>query len=87
MKNLVKSFTLWFVLAGIVGIVLNLVGIDDIRLFIGLNPILNILSSSGTCRDFINTIPYLWYILSIITMAGYGLILDGLKTLTKKNKS
>ena len=87
MKKLVKSFTFWFVIVGIVGIVLNLVGADDIRLFIGLNPILNVLSSSGTCRDFINTIPYLWHILSIITMAGYGLILDGLKALIKKGKS
>lgn len=87
MKKLVKSFTFWFVIVGIVGIVLNLVGADDINLFIGLNPILNVLSSSGACRDFINTIPYLWHILSIITMAGYGLILDGLKALIKKGKS
>ena len=86
MKKIAKSFTFWFVIVGIVGIVLNLVGADDIRLFVGLNPILNVLSSSKTCREYINTIPYLWHILSIITMAGYGLVLDGVKALIKKNK-
>ena len=85
--KIVKSFTFWFVILGIVGIVLNLIGADDIRLFIGLNPILNVLSGSATCCDYINTIPYLWQILSIVTMIGYGLILDGIKILIKKQKS
>lgn len=86
MKKAVSSFTLWFVSVSIIGILLNLTGVDDIRLFIGLNPILNILSSSEKCCDYINSVPYLWYAFSIITMIGYGLVLDGIKTLVKKQK-
>ena len=67
-----------------IGIILNLVGFDDISLFIGLNPILNALSSSKACCDIINSIPYLWYILSMITMIGYGLVIDALKNLIRK---
>lgn len=85
MKRMLKSFTFWFSVIGFVGIVLNLVGIDDINLFIGFNPILNILSSSNCC-DAINSIPYLWHILSIVTMIGYGLAIDGIRVLTKKGK-
>ena len=40
MKKTIKSFTFWFAIVGIIGIILNLVGFDDISLFIGLNPIL-----------------------------------------------
>lgn len=61
-----------------------MVGFDDIGLFIGLNPILNALSSSKACCDIINSIPYLWYILSMITMIGYGLVIDALKKPNKK---
>ena len=87
MKKMLFSFTFWFVIVGIIGITLNLTGVDDIRLFIGLNPMLNILSSSKKCCDYINTVPYLWHILSIVTMTGYGLILDGIKVMIKKKKS
>ena len=86
MKRILKSFAFWFAIVGIIGIVLNLVGIDDIRLFIGLNPILNVLSSSNCC-DAINSTPYLWHILSIVTMIGYGLAIDGIRVLTKKDKA
>ena len=72
MKKIIKSFTFWFAIVGIIGIILNLVGFDDISLFIGLNPILNALSSSKACCDIINSIPYLWYILSMITMIVFG---------------
>lgn len=85
MKRLLKSFTFWFVAIGIIGIILNLVGIDDINLFIGLNPILNAFSSSKACRDVINSVPYLWHILSIITMTGYGCLVDLIRKATKKN--
>lgn len=84
MKKIIKSFTFWFAIVGIIGIILNLVGFDDISLFIGLNPILNALSSSKACCDIINSIPYLWYILSMITMIGYGLVIDALKKPNKK---
>lgn len=86
MKKIIKSFTFWFAIIGIIGIVLNLIGIDNINLFIGFNPILNILSSSEICNA-INPIPYLWHILSIITMIGYGLIIDGVRALIKKSKN
>ena len=87
MKKMLFSFTFWFVIVGIIGITLNLTGVDDIRLFIGLNPMLNILSSSKKCCDYINTVPYLWHILSIVTMTGYGLILDWIRVIIKKNMS
>ena len=87
MKKIIKSFTFWFAIVGIIGIILSLVSFDDISLFIGLNPILNALSSSKACCDIINSTPYLWYILSMITMIGYGLVIDALKNLIRKNNS
>ena len=75
MKMYLKKFTFWFVLVGILGVILNLVGIDDIGLFIGFNPILNLLSSSSLC-SVIADIPYMWHILSLVTMTMYGLVLD-----------
>ena len=47
--------------------------------------ILNLLSSS---EADISAIPYLWHILSLVTMVAYGLALDGAKYLIKvlKNK-
>ena len=86
MKKTIKSFTFGFAIIGIIGIVLNLIGIDNINLFIGFNPILNILSSSEICNA-INSVPNLWYILSIITMIVYGLIIDGVRALIKKSKN
>ena len=84
--NLIKTFTFWFVIVAIVGIILNLTGIDDIGLFIGFNPLLNFFSSTKSARDAINSIPYLWHILSVISMAGYGLIIDAIRLSFKKNK-
>ncbi len=86
MRRILKSFTFWFAVVGVIGIVLNLVGIDDINLFIGFNPILNLLSSSEACNA-INSVPYLWHILSIVTMIGYGLAIDGIRALIKKDKT
>ena len=85
MKKIIKSFTFWFAIIGIIGIVLNLIGIDNINLFIGFNPILNILSSSEVC-NVINTVPNLWYILSIVTMICYGLVIDGIRVWVNKGK-
>ena len=85
MKLIIKTATFWFVAVGFVGIILNLTGIDDINLFIGFNPILNAFSSSKACRDVINSVPYLWHILSIVTMAGYGLLIDLIRKAVKKN--
>ena len=85
MKRIIKTATFWFVVVGILGVILNLTGVDDINLFIGFNPILNAFSSSKTCRDVINSVPYLWHILSIVTMAVYGLLIDLIRKATKKN--
>ena len=76
MKKVLSSFAFWFLLAAIAGVVIDLVGIDDINLFIGLNPILNVLSSIDLTRDAIASIPYLWHILSVVTMVGYGAVID-----------
>ena len=85
MKRIIKTATFWFVVVGILGVILNLTGVDDINLFIGFNPILNCFSSSKACRDVINSVPYLWHILSIVTMAVYGLLIDLIRKATKKN--
>jgi len=88
MKKVIKSFTFWFVILGVVVIVFNLLNFDDMNIImIGLNPILNLLSSSAIRSD-IAAIPYLWHILSLLTMATYGLAVDGIKFLirTVKNK-
>ena len=82
MKRIMKTATFWFVVVGILGIILNLTGIDDINLFIGFNPILNAFSSSKACRDTINSVPYLWHILSIVTMGGYGFLIDLIRKAT-----
>ena len=58
--NIIKTFTFWFVVVAIVGVILNLTGIDDIGLFIGFNPLLNFFSSTKSARDAINAVPYLW---------------------------
>ena len=84
--NIIKTFTFWFVIVAIIGIVLNLTGIDNINLFIGLNPLLNFFSSTRSARDVINSVPYLWHILSVISMAGYGLMIDAIRLSFKKNK-
>ena len=84
--NIIKTVSFWLVVVAIIGVILNLVGIDDIGLFIGLNPLLNFFSSTKSARDAINSIPYLWHILSIISMAGYGLIIDAVRLSFKRNK-
>ena len=86
MKKIIKSFTFWFALLGVIVVILNILKLDDMNiLMIGLNPILNLLSSS---EADISSIPYLWHILSLVTMVAYGLALDGAKYLIKvlKNK-
>lgn len=82
-KKMVKIFAFWFALLGVVIVVFNLLNFDDMNIvMIGLNPILTILSSSS----FSPTTPYIWHILSLITMTLYGLVLDALKSAFKNNK-
>lgn len=83
MKKIMKAFTFWFVFWGVAVIILNVLNLDDMNiLMIGLNPILNFFSSSGYCEDISST-PYLWHILSLITMSIYGFTLDGIRFLAK----
>lgn len=86
MKKAIKSFTFYFFILGIIVVSLNLAGQDDKNiLLIGLNPILVSLDNP-TCRPVINSVPYLWHILSLITMTMYGAVLDGIKVILKKKQ-
>lgn len=85
MKKFYKTFTFYFVIIGIIVVLLNLLGIDDMNiLMIGLNPILNILDDSKMICDFMNSSSYLWHIGSLITNILYGIILDFIRINTKK---
>jgi len=85
MRSFYKTFTFYFVIIGIVVVLLNILGIDDMNiLMIGLNPILNLLDNSKVIRDFMNSGTYLWHIASIITNILYGLILDFIRVKIKK---
>lgn len=84
MKKIIKSFIFWFAIIGIAVVVFNLMNFDDMNIImIGLNPILNLLSGSDLC-DIIAEFPYLWHVLSLITMIAYGFVLDGLRFLLRK---
>lgn len=85
MKKIYKTFTFYFILIGIVVVLLNVLGIDDMNIFmIGFNPILNLLDDSKAIRDFMNSGSYLWQIASFITNVLYGLILDFIRIKIKK---
>lgn len=85
MKKFYKTFTFYFVIIGVIIVILNILGQDDMNiLMIGLNPLLNILDNSKMIRDFMNSSTYLWHIASIITNILYGLILDFIKVKMKK---
>ena len=63
---------------------LNLAGLDDKNiLLIGLNPILLWLDNPNL-RSLINEVPYIWHILSLITMSLYGLTIDFIRALVIK---
>ena len=86
MKKFYKSFTFYFVILGILVVILNVLEFDDMNiLMIGLNPILNILDDSSAICDFMNSGNYLWHIASIITNILYGLILDFIRVKIKNN--
>jgi len=86
MKKIIKSFTFWFSIIGIAVVIFNLMNFDDMNIImIGLNPILNLLSGSDLC-NIIAEVPYLWHVLSLITMITYGFVLDSLRFLIRKGK-
>lgn len=78
MKKLIKKFLFWFVLMGVIVNVISITGNDDKNIIlIGLNPLLNLLESNGTIREFIKSNGfYLWNILSMLSFIIYGLLLD-----------
>lgn len=85
MKKFYKTFTFYFVVIGIIIVLLNISGNDDMNLFlIGLNPILNLLDNSKAVRDFMNSNTYFWHIASFITNTLYGLILDFIRVKIKR---
>ena len=85
MKKIFKTFTFYFVVIGVGIVLLNILGMDDINIFmIGLNPILNLLDDSKVIRDFMNSSSYMWHIASFITNILYGLILDLIRIKIKK---
>ena len=83
MKRLWKSRTFWFAAVAVLGILLSWAGIDDIGLYIAVNPVLFVFSSTRDICDAINKVSGLWYVLSFITMTLYGLWFDFLKSLKK----
>ena len=85
MKKFCKTFTFYFVIIGIIVVLLNVIGIDDMNiLMIGLNPIQNILDDSKIICDFMNSGSYLWHIASFLTNILYGIILDFIRVKIKK---
>lgn len=84
MKKVFKSFTFYFIILGLIIVCLNLAGLDDKNiLLIGLNPILLWLDNPNL-RPLINEVPYIWHILSLITMSLYGLTIDFIRALVIK---
>lgn len=99
MKRIFKSFTFWFIVISLFGIILHQIGQDSKSIvLIGFNPILKMLSYSDAAREFMNSgfavkcetiageISIYWYFGSFITMAFYGFFLDLIKYFIKKRK-
>ena len=85
MKKFYKTFTFYFVIIGIIIVVLNILGKDDMNIFlIGLNPILNLLDNSKVVCDFMNSNDYFWHIASLVTNVLYGLLFDFIIIKVKK---
>ncbi len=80
MKKLIKKFLFWFVLMGVIVNVISITGNDDKNIIlIGLNPLLNLLESNSTIREFTKSIGfYVWNILSMLSFIIYGLLLDSI---------
>ena len=80
MKKLIKKFLFWFVLMGVIVNVISITRNDDKNIIlIGLNPLLNLLESNDTIREFTKSIGfYVWNILSMLSFIIYGLLLDSI---------
>ena len=88
MKKLLKSWTFWFILFGILVLLYNLTGRDDKNIvMIGLNPLLSTVFNTSAFCIAAEQYPYVWHLLSILSMVMYGFALDGAKCLLKKNLS
>ena len=97
LKRIFKSFTFWFIVMSLLGILLHQIGQDSKSIvLIGFNPILKTLSNNDVAREFMNLgfavkcdtiageISIYWYIGSVITMAFYGFIIDLIKCFVVK---
>ena len=85
MRRIYKTFTFYFMIIGIIVVLLNVLRIDDMNLFmIGLNPLLNLLDDSKVICDFMNSGTYLSHIVSLLTNILYGIILDFIRTKIKR---
>ena len=85
MKKIYKTFTFYFAIIGVIIVVLNSLGLDDMNiLMIGLNPLLNLLDDNKVICDFMNSSKYLWHIASLLTNILYGIILDFIRTKIKR---
>lgn len=65
------------------GVIVNVISItrndDKNIILIGLNPLLNLLESNDTIREFTKSIGfYVWNILSMLSFIIYGLLLDSI---------
>ena len=88
MKKLVKSWALWFILLGIAVLIYNLTGRDDKNIvMIGLNPLLSTVFNTSEFCIAAEQYPYVWHVLSMLSMVMYGLVLDGVMYAWKKNLS
>lgn len=88
MRKLLKSWTLWMILFGGLVLLYNLTGRDDKNIvMIGLNPLLSTVFNTSAFCIAAEQYPYVWHLLSILTMVLYGLVLDGAVCVWKKNLS
>ena len=86
-KTLLTSFTFWLFLIGISVVIFHASGQDDKGILMyGFNPVLRRMASNWKVRRFMAAIPYGWYLASLLTHIGFGLLLDLLKAGIRKIK-
>ena len=86
-KKLLTSFTFWLFLIGIAVVIFHASGQDDKGILMyGFNPVLGRMASNWKVRRLMDTVPYGWYIASLLTHIGFGLLLDLLKAGIQKIK-
>ncbi|MCL2521797.1 MAG: hypothetical protein FWE36_02945 [Erysipelotrichales bacterium] len=98
MKKLQKSFVFWGIVISLIIILLYHLGFDaNASLLIGFNPILlflqrNFLDSMNSGYQITNqtsngSISIYWYLASVISFMIYGLLLEVIRKMLRKNKA